>query len=176
MRGVEPRSEKETTILSTRLAYVYCRPMLPVSGPQRSKPQLTALCARQRTSAVPYSNNAEYCVVGPQSRQMALTQPSQKIECCPLFRTVPLISRRACYVLKLPPRSPSKPVHAQVKIVYHVFLRIARGNFPLFPRIHKKKRDVIVAFFFFTVLWRGILEASDPWGSRRTPRGALPLL
>ena len=71
MRGVEPRSEKEASALSTRLAYVCCRPRLTVSGPQRSEPQLSASRARQRTSAVPRNDYAERGVAGPPRRQMA---------------------------------------------------------------------------------------------------------
>ena len=71
MRGVEPRSVEETTAFSTRLAYVRCRSRLPVSGPQRSEPQLTTLCARRRIDVVPYYNDADFGVVGPPSRQMA---------------------------------------------------------------------------------------------------------
>ena len=50
-------------------------------------------------------------------------------------------------MLKLPPHSASKPVHAQVKIVYHVFLLIARGNYVLFAVLYIIKGTSAVPFF-----------------------------
>ena len=76
MRGVEPRSVKKTTALSTRLAYVCCRPKLPVSGPPSSKPQLSAVGARRRPSAVPYGNDAERGVVSPTASTDGVKPPS----------------------------------------------------------------------------------------------------
>ena len=76
MRGVEPRSAKETTALSTRLAYVCCRSKLPVSGLPSSKPQLSAKGARQRPRAVPYGNDAEFGVVSPTESTDGIKQPS----------------------------------------------------------------------------------------------------
>ena len=76
MRGVEPRSVKKTTALSTRLAYVCCRSELPVSGPFGSKPQLSAKGAWQRPSAVPYGNDAECDVVSPITSTDGVKPPS----------------------------------------------------------------------------------------------------
>ena len=73
-----------------------------------------------------------FVVAGPPSRQMAhYAAINSRLELS-FIRERSVISRRACYVLKLPPHSASKPVHAQVPLVYHLSVANATPFFILF--------------------------------------------